>query len=801
MNATKWLLSAAALFFAALTCGAFFKSDVALIENGTINAEIIPPYAAQKPETEAARTLAKFLAKIARGGNVNVALSPSGNPEKTKIFLKKNPDALTPSPQMEDLSRTNLYRFSFSGDEITIYYPRPEVATYAVGLFLRRHCGMEFFAPTELGLEYEKRENLKISAQDYTFKPSFDSVVIWDGWESRDKKLYFAMRGNNRVFVNFSHNLSNIFNRKVFEEHPEFFAERYNYNGILAPAFNAQPDFLNPEVPKFAAKDAIDFFREKPDEIMFSAGINDTTAYDQRPQTLAAKRGYFRGYPNYSDLYFPFANYVADAVAEEFPDKFIGCLAYLTTEDVPDSGVRRNVIPYTTTDRANYYDENFKAGDYALQKAWGESGAMFFGIYDYAYGAPFFVPRDITGYICDGIKRTHSYGARAYFAEAGALWAYDAPKIWVAMNLLENVGADADALEKEFHERFYKGCAPKISRFFEIAKEAWAGRHDGTRWLTLYKAESCADIFSEEQMAEMDNLLQEARFKAWEAKDPVLSKRVGELVLLFDVTRSMWAAWNLKKEIFRLVNDKAPAGQVADAVNKFADIDAKKKRALENFKRFSAYPNASLDFWNADLSAPLDLAAVYIMENTPELADGLKLDDETIGRAKLFAQKKPANILLAGNFEPAFPTDAPTLPIPQFWVRTDEDFDGTLMRLSREAAYTGEYGLEFVMSQISGISATLNIAPGGNMLMEGMIRADFNIGAICYASLVFLDENMNILGRKTLIIPNVFRDRFAKFQVSAKAPENASYASINFFSTYMKKGGKVYLDDLKVYFF
>ena len=76
MNATKWLLSAAALFFAALTCGAFFKSDVALIENGTINAEIIPPYAAQKPETEAARTLAKFLAKIARGGNVNVALSP-----------------------------------------------------------------------------------------------------------------------------------------------------------------------------------------------------------------------------------------------------------------------------------------------------------------------------------------------------------------------------------------------------------------------------------------------------------------------------------------------------------------------------------------------------------------------------------------------------------------------------------------------------------------------------------------------------------------------------------------------------
>ena len=124
---------------------------------------------------------------------------------------------------------------------------------------------------------------------------------------------------------------------KYFGRHPEYFCLRdgKRYGGY------GQPCLSNPDVLALTIESVRRIMREQPDYLIYSVEQNDNQLFCQCPEceALAQKYG------GQSGVMVWFVNQVADAVKDEFPDKFIGTFAYQYTRHAP-KGIqpRDNVV-------------------------------------------------------------------------------------------------------------------------------------------------------------------------------------------------------------------------------------------------------------------------------------------------------------------------------------------------------------------------------------------------------------------------------------------------------------------------
>ena len=147
------------------------------------------------------------------------------------------------------------------------------------------------------------------------------------------------------------------------------------------------------------------------------------------------------------------------------------CTKPIACEKPPPFKLPQNLVPYFTTDRANYFDAKYKSEDFKTLDEWGKA-ADNFGIYDYAYGAPYPLPREIGREIAAGIARAHRAGARLYYAELNPIFAYDAKKCAEIFAALENPcvftfskGNPCDLAERHLDlELRYRALAQAFSR-------------------------------------------------------------------------------------------------------------------------------------------------------------------------------------------------------------------------------------------------------------------------------------------------------------------------------------------------
>ena len=156
----KKLFAAVGIFLAAATGESFplLGGSTTIVENGNADIEIVLPNDVRKEDATAANVLAENLAKLARGGNIKVSYIEKKESARTKIFLKK--------------TERKLGEYFFDGGKISvraksgnieIAYPDETRALNAVGLFLRKFCGMRFYAPSEVGTYYVKRDDFFIA--------------------------------------------------------------------------------------------------------------------------------------------------------------------------------------------------------------------------------------------------------------------------------------------------------------------------------------------------------------------------------------------------------------------------------------------------------------------------------------------------------------------------------------------------------------------------------------------------------------------------------------------------------------
>ena len=756
------------------------SGSVALIENSACDIDVRLPSMPTRFEAEAANFLAKCLSKTCKSGRISVSYFGSWRKgAKTPIYMS--------------VSEDGCFSDGWNGDGVFVKYSSPSLSMFAVAEFLSKYFKADFFAPPPLGFNILQISNLRIAKKARKYKPSFKSVAL--SMPGNRNAEWCRISGADALgrMAKFSHNLGRIFSPEAFKKYPDLFSRRLTLYGGYVPGMAGQPDVLNVEAQNFAAKAAENFFKNNPLSPMFALGIKDTPHMDQRPEYKNFQRGYFWGLPDWSNAIFKFSNAVAErAVANS--GKYIGVLAYSIATNTPSFKVNPAIVPYVCSDRSNSFDKEYAKADGELLKRWASSGAQQWGIYDYFYGSPYFIPRETENFIWDSLRRAHFLGARLYYAESYAVWAYDAHKLWILTRLLRDINADAEKLRNEFFRKYYGPAAGHVSKFFDIAAKAWANRKYPPLWLSFYKSEASAELLSEEDLAQMRSCVERA---ALAAGDTVKSARVRELKLVFDITESAWKAYKAKIALFRLCNSNAGSADIAAALNCLHFLEAKKLRAIGRQASMSRYPKADFSWLANDISSPFDLA----LKNISTRGDFISASDFPM-LAELEFERKidklPAYYSAKFGFECGNSMDFLSNDrVPGLSVY-NEDFENQRLGIYPEAAESGSYGLLFENCSNSGVGASLRVSPGDACRFGGRFKSELMPGSMCYATIAFYSGDGLCMGRKTLLLPWSSDGKFWDFYLSAVVPPKAVRADYSIFASRMKKGERLLVDN--VYF-
>lgn len=606
------IVSAAVLIHATLQDGSAI-SETELFSPTSVLGPIFVPEAAPETLVRASVKFADYLEQISgQEWNTQVADERASSPG---IYIL-NASASTakahwtggkvPKGDHEAVARISheqTFEIVILEDRVLLIGATAEGTEDAIYFFLSRHLGIKWFIPGELGEEVPKRETLSLEIGQSLHRPSFLNRMLLHSKAREGHGQWFRHNLISRKGWQFNHNLHRIVPPELMETNPEWFARRNGERVPTAGHRGANPNLVNPELQQHVATKAIDHFANRLDADTFSIATTDSLHYDESPATqeILQPFQFFRNHPVYSDLIYSFSNGVAEniwptqdsgighqidfeKVAPEARDKFLGTLAYYWSEQTPSFQLHPRVIPYLTSDRGQWFSQEYRKEDIDLISRWSEKGAEIVGTWDYYEGWPYFIPRYFADQVGDSIPILYQSGVRAFFAEGVPKWGFDAPRLWLAAQLLWDAEEDPDALLNTFFSGYYKETEAIMREFFAICQRQWDNQPENHVWLKYWMMSSQAELFPLEVWEALDRLLESAETTA---KD---EKVIGRLALLrteLDLAMAMSRVYFSWKEAFSGATgaEERVEGLVNELLEKpippYAKVNAIKKQLIE----------------------------------------------------------------------------------------------------------------------------------------------------------------------------------------------------------------------------
>jgi len=519
-------------------------------------APIILPAEPEVDEWHAARTLADWCERVT---GVRPAIRherPDEPGPELAIYVGHTASAKAAGVAAPDVEGDSARR-TVIGRSVFLVGNNPVATRIAVGRFCEQHLGVFFAFPGEQGAEWTPRHQLGFPLAD-EFRPDFRWRQI--GGLNELSTDWACSVGFGRVPA-FSHGLFRVFDRKLWEKEPTLFPL---VDGKLVEPKDANspnPHLAHPRAPEVGARYARDYFYRNPGAFSVAFGVNDTFRFDDR----APSEGWFRERPVRTDYVMGFLNGVADSVWAPDGDNdgdhhAIGTLAYMQTLRAPTIPVRPEIFPWVCMERIGYGSEAFAAQDRANLAAWAKSGVRRLGVYDYLYGSDVASPRVNLTALIRSLRTAYTTGVRGWVAEAYPLWAFDAPKLWLAAKLLENHAADTRELLTRWYDAAYgPAAAPMISAYAQIEaawrRDAQLGGKDA--FLRHFRDERGALVLSPAEVTAISACLREAQDALLFAKQtPSLRRQAWRL-------RQFAEAW----ELYLSFRESVQARQVTPSAN------------------------------------------------------------------------------------------------------------------------------------------------------------------------------------------------------------------------------------------
>ena len=461
------------------------ETGISIIRDGLPLACIQLPEEASETLRGAYHELAAYTAKRT-GADLPLCNKESGE-ELVRIHLGQTERVRNIRPILSEMADDGFVIQVLDAKTAVIAGPTDDGTIYGVYAFIERFVGVRWLFPGPLGEDIPKDKNLSVPMVTIREEPVFFSRQM-SGFPNAVQKKW-ADRMRLKGHIAFHHNMNRIIPPETYvKTHPEFFPI---INGKrFLPADNHthgwQPCFSAKGIVAESIKTIGHYFEKNPNRKMFSLGINDFGGFCEQdlPVPKADARRNFTGYVDLSDIYFRWANAVADGVLKKYPDKRFGCLAYDTILEAPKTvPVHQNIIPYMTYDRMKWIHIPTQQVGHRVTKAWDVKTERL-GWYDYIFGSVYHVPRIYFHKVAEYLRFAAANGVSALYAAAYPNWG-EGPKLYVAAKLFWNPDTDVDATLKEWYIRAVgKAAAPYLSEYYGIWESFWTERILKTEWFT-----------------------------------------------------------------------------------------------------------------------------------------------------------------------------------------------------------------------------------------------------------------------------------------------------------------------------
>jgi hypothetical protein len=492
--------------------------DITLIDDGKPAAQIVLPADADEIEKVAAEELNAYLKKMS-GAELPVRSRPQDG--VTTVWLGA-PDEETGRKLALAALPFDGFVVDCDGGRVVLAGNCPRGTRNAVYWTLEELLGVRWYIPTELGENVPKTSTVKLRALQRRVEPRFvnrrnhgiDTSIPGEGAKWRDR-VRITDHSLAVPFNRYSHNLYRVLPASKYgKTHPEYYPLIGGKRRIPSSdgAQNWQPCTTNPEVIALTVEYGKEWFRDHPEANFFSVGMNDSAEFCECPDCTALDLpgDTFRGRTMVSDRYFAFVKAVADGLRDEFPGKYVSCIAYSVVESPPKRvKLPSNVMVVITQDVGQWHSPAYRRADREFARAWAKAAGAF-GTYDYT-GLGWLMPRVYPHAMAESLRFYDRVGAVAVTNEAWPTWWYAGPQMYVRAKLMWDPKLDCDAVLDEFYTGFFGPAKTPMKTFYDVLERCMMKQRDGRWFEGLSSVLQQMDLWQRGDLDECRRAMRQAR--------------------------------------------------------------------------------------------------------------------------------------------------------------------------------------------------------------------------------------------------------------------------------------------------
>jgi len=371
------------------------------------------------------------------------------------------------------------FRYCNSGADILIYGGKMRGTMYGVMAFLENELGCRWYTPTVSVIPQKKDFNFNFL--DHSEKPgirvrndfyfeAFDPI-----WAARNRMNGTLGFSESRKQPGGMESYWAVHTFYPLMPPEEFFAKHPEYYSLIDGKRiheRAQLCLTNPDVLKIMTERIKKRMRESPEYLIYDVSQNDwhNPCQCDRCQAIVKKEG------SESGLIIWFVNQVAEAVEKEFPDKFIGTLAYQYTRTPPKSIRPRNNVVVRLCSIECCFSHDFKTcpenqSFLSDLKKWSALAPHLY-IWDYVVNfSHYIMPYPNFNVLQSNIqtlRENNSIGIMEQAAYQSRGGEFSELRAYLISRLLWNPDADVEKVINDFMYGYYGRAGQLVRQYFDL---------------------------------------------------------------------------------------------------------------------------------------------------------------------------------------------------------------------------------------------------------------------------------------------------------------------------------------------
>lgn len=458
------------------------SKSLTLFDDGKTEYKIV--VAANAPDSEqfAAAELAKYLKQIS-GADFEI-VSQTSEISKKSIFVgfgSINPPLRCPVPTADDES----FKIFTKDGNLYIYGGADRGTLYGVYTFLEYVFDCRWYTSKVTVIPRCKTGNIMI---DMSFSPlvrfrAVDYIDMWNHELAVPNKVNTQFHGPQsspyieQLWLEHSFDVF-VPVAEFFDTHPEYFSliDGQRKKEIIRPdgrKIGTQLCLTNPDVLKITIERLRKYIKEHPQYTIYNVAQND----NQSPCLCDECQAIVQTEGAESGPMLWFVNQVADAIKDEFPDKYIGTFAYQYTRKPPiNIKPAENVMIILCSIECDFshsfhHPHNIKfLEDLRNWQAKTKNILIWDYVINYRY---YFLPHPNFNILEENIDILYGAGVQAILEQANGQSIgseFYGLRAWVLSKLLWGTPKGTRVLVEDYINGYYQNSAPHILTYFDLVQ-------------------------------------------------------------------------------------------------------------------------------------------------------------------------------------------------------------------------------------------------------------------------------------------------------------------------------------------